>query len=227
MTRLTVLAAGDFGAAVASRLAERYPGSEVVDTTGRAHLADWPALDVLVLAAGYDEPPLVEMVERAAFAWRRPWFPVLLEHAQLRCGPVVVPGVTACHVCFRRRRRQHAKSPELWADTPAPVLPGTRERVTGWAPYHVELGVGLAVRAVADAVEPTLEAPGGWVRTVGLVDGGVRRAGVVAVDACGRCRDASARPRRTAELVTTLRAAVAAGRGAGRVPSGHVDSGEQ
>ncbi|GIG60002.1 hypothetical protein Lfu02_43740 [Longispora fulva] len=208
--RLTLLAVGDFGARIAARLADRYPGSEVTDATGGAHLADWPALDVLVVAAEYDDPGLVELAERAAFAWRRPWFPVLLEQAQLRCGPVVVPGRTACHGCFRRRRRQHAKSPELWADTPAPVLPGTRPQVTGWAEHHLGLGVGLAVRAVHDAVRPTDEAPGGWVRTVGLVDGGVQRAGVVAVDGCVRCRDAMARDRRRAVLITTLRAAASA-----------------
>ncbi len=207
MPRLLLLTAGDFGAAVAARLADRHPGSETLDVSAGTHLALWPALDALVLAADHDDAELVELVERAAFAWRRPWFPVLLEQAHLRCGPVVVPGRTACHQCFRRRRRQHAAQPAAWGDTPAPAIAG--DRVRGYARHHVEIAAGLAAQAVDDAFAPTVEAPGGWVRTIGLADGAVTRAGVVAVDACARCRDAGARPARTSRLYAALQAALA------------------
>jgi bacteriocin biosynthesis cyclodehydratase domain-containing protein len=204
--QLTVIAAGDFGARVAARLADRYPGSEVIDANNGTHMAAWPTLDVLVATISHDNAPLVELVERAAFAWRRPWLPVLLEQAHLRCGPVVVPGRTACHVCFRRRRRQHALNPELWTEIPLPAL-GSKNQVTGWADHHIGIAVGLVAQAVSDAVEPTPEAPGGWVRTVDLMDSSIRRVGVVAVDGCARCRDTDARTQRTTDLLTTLRMA--------------------
>lgn len=207
--RLVLLTVGEFGARVADRLNTRYPGSVIIDASEGTHLADWPALDVLVVAADHDDVALLEMTERAAFAWRRPWLPVLLEQTHVRCGPVVVPGRTACHTCFRRRRRQHARNPELWADTVAPAVAGTSQRVRGFADHHVGLAYGLAVRSIADATEPTDEMPGGWVRIVGLVDGAVSRAGVVAVDACDRCRDATERRARPAALVAAVRSALA------------------
>ena len=186
--RLLVLTVGGFGDRVGARLAQRYPGAEVIDAVAGTHPAAWPTTDVLIVAAEYDHPELFEAVERAAFAWRRPWFPVLLDHPYLRCGPVVVPSRTACHRCFRRRRRQHAKTPGLWDDHRPPALPGSADRVRGFAGFHVGLATGLAVRAVADARNDSGGPPGGWVRTVGLVDGVPQRSGVIAVDGCQRCR---------------------------------------
>jgi bacteriocin biosynthesis cyclodehydratase domain-containing protein len=204
-----VLSVGAFGAAVAQRLSGRYPGSVVLDATAGSQLASWPALDVLVLAAEYDDAGLVDLLDQAAFAWRRPWFPVLLESAQLRCGPVVVPGGGACHRCFRRRRRQHARNPRLWPDRQPDAVPGSSPRVSGYAPHHVGIAVALATEAVRDATAGPAgpaEAPGAWVRTVSMVDGSVSRAGVLAVDGCFRCRDPLARERGRADLVEVLRA---------------------
>jgi bacteriocin biosynthesis cyclodehydratase domain-containing protein len=132
----------------------------------------------------------METVERCAFAWRRPWFPVLLEHPYLRCGPVVIPSHTACHLCFRRRRRQHAKTLELWSDRPPAAVAGSAEEVRGFADHHVLLAVGLALQAAREALDPEPAAPGGWVRGYGLTDGAVFRAGVIAADQCRRCRPA-------------------------------------
>ena len=204
--RLTLVTNGEFGAEVGARLLARFPGSEIVDADTPTHLASWPALDALVVAADRDNVGLCELTERAAFAWRRPWFPVLLEQAQLRCGPVVVPGRTACHVCFRRRRRQHAQNPGVWRDLPAPAVAG--DRVRGWARHHVDIAAGLAVQAVTDAFDPEPRFPGAWVRIVGLADTTVNRSGVVAVDGCPRCRDAAARAARPGQLVDALRAAL-------------------
>lgn len=144
--RLVVLAVGGFGTCVATRLEARYPGSEIVEATKGTHLADWPFLDALVVAAEYDDAPLVELVERAAFAWRLPWFPVLLEQAHLRCGPVVIPGRTACHLCFRRRRRQHARTPEVWSDTPDRSCPAPGRRPL----------VGLSITSGSPTVWPSV-----------------------------------------------------------------------
>src|SRR3954453_15107848 len=154
---LLVLTVGGFGDRVGEGLARRYRGAVVLDAVAGTHPAAWPDTDVLVVAAEYDHPELFEAVERAAFAWRRPWFPVLLDHPYLRCGPVVVPDRTACHRCFRRRRRQHAKTPGLWDDHQPPALPASADRSRGYAGYHVGLAAGLAVRAVAAA----LASPGG------------------------------------------------------------------
>jgi len=204
--RLTLVTLGAFASRVGDRLAARYPGSETVDASAPTHLSAWPALDAIVVVADYDNVELCELAERASFAWRRPWFPVVLEQAQLRCGPVVVPGVTACHVCFRRRRRQHARNPGAWRDTPGAAVAG--DRVRGWARHHVDIAYGLAVQAVADAFDPEPRFPGAWVRVVGIADTTVNRSGVIAADACARCRDASEREGRQGRLVAALRSAL-------------------
>jgi bacteriocin biosynthesis cyclodehydratase domain-containing protein len=204
--RLVLLTVGGFGAAVGSGLAARYPQSVVIDATAGTYLSAWPALDALVLVADHDDPALAEMVERAAFAWCRPWLPVVLEHASLRCGPVVTPGRSACLACFRRRRRQHAVDASVWADPPGTAVIG--DRVTGWAHHHAGLAVALATAAIGDAFEENPAPPGAWVRTVGLADGSVGRAGVVPVDGCARCGNAAARAARQDRLVVTLSAAL-------------------
>ncbi|MFB6397432.1 TOMM precursor leader peptide-binding protein [Polymorphospora lycopeni] len=187
---LLVVASGDFGHRVAARLAAGHPGSTVTDRP-----VSRPAADIVVLAAGHDRPALADAVDRAAYAARRPWFPVLLDHPHLRCGPVVVPGRTACHDCFQRRRRQHGGP-----DT------GTVERpIPGYADHHVGLAVALARRAVRDAWAPSGERPGGWVRTVDLVTGTTGRHGVVAVDRCPRCRPPRDHAARLDDLAARLR----------------------
>src|SRR6185436_18562784 len=96
---------------------------------------------------------VTEVVDRAAFAWRRPWFPVLLDEPYLRCGPVAVPGRSACHGCFSRRRRQHAQAADAWNDPGSAALAGTAPRVSGFADHHVDLAVGLAHQARRDVAE--------------------------------------------------------------------------
>jgi bacteriocin biosynthesis cyclodehydratase domain-containing protein len=206
--RLLILAVDEFGAEVARRLTVSYPRSEVQNASRGSHPSLWPAADVLVLASGHDRPVLAEMLDRSAFAWRRPWFPVLMQNMELRCGPVVVPGHTACHRCFRRRRLQHAPDPAAVDDpffaSPTAAPPAAGPMVTGYADHHVGIAVGLARQAVGDALTPDDELPSGWVRTLSLVDGGLARSGVVPVDRCGRCsrsRDPEFRWRRFMSLV--------------------------
>ncbi|MEV0608379.1 TOMM precursor leader peptide-binding protein [Polymorphospora rubra] len=188
---LLIVASGGFGHRVADRLAAGYPGSTVTDAD---RPQSRPDADIVVVAGEYDRAAVAEAVDRAAFTARRPWFPVLLDHPDLRCGPVVVPGRTACHDCFRRRRKHGG--PDTW----------TVERpVPGYADHHVGLAVALARRAVRDARTPSAQLPGAWVRTVNLVTGTSGRHGVVAVDGCPRCRPPRDRAARPADPATRTR----------------------
>ncbi|MFF5423868.1 MULTISPECIES: TOMM precursor leader peptide-binding protein [unclassified Streptomyces] len=189
--RLLILTAGAFGAAVAEGLGARHPGTTVLDVSQGTHPSLWPDSDLIVLAAGQDREVLADMVDASAHAWKRPWFPVQAGPLDLRCGPVVVPGRTACHRCYTRRRAQHTPPTTdrtTGADTGA-------QHVSGYAPHHVAIAVGLAGQAVREALagpgEPgAAEGIGGTVRVFGLVEGTTSSAAVVAVDRCDRCRPA-------------------------------------
>ncbi|MHC6630645.1 TOMM precursor leader peptide-binding protein [Streptomyces globosus] len=204
--RLLILAAGAFGAAVAEGLAARHPGATVLDVSRGTHPSLWPDSDLIVLAAGEDREVLADMVDASAHAWKRPWFAVQAGPLDLRCGPVVVPGRTACHHCYTRRRAQHT----------APAADGPRggtaaaPPVSGYAPHHVAIAVGFAEQAVREALaEPggpgAAEGIGATVRSFGLVEGATSASAVVAVDRCRRCR-----PARTPESRLERFAALAA-----------------
>lgn len=182
---MLILAVGGFGRRVAQRLSSLNSSADnliqTIDATAGTHPASWPDANLYVVASEWEVDELLEMVESSAFAWRRPWFPVLLDHPHLRCGPVVLPGASACHRCFDRRRRQHAKSPQpSWRQTT--TVPGTGAYVRGYADHHVSLAAGLTMQAAKDL------GPEAFVRTVHLIDGSVGRARVIAADGCTRCR---------------------------------------
>lgn len=64
-----------------------------------------PTRGLVVAAPASDELPLLEQWNRRALAGRTPWLQVLPFDGRLAAvGPVIVPGETACHECFRLRR---------------------------------------------------------------------------------------------------------------------------
>ncbi|MFJ7159597.1 TOMM precursor leader peptide-binding protein [Streptomyces sp. NPDC101118] len=208
--RLLILTAGAFGAAVAEGLAARHPGATVLDVSQGSHPSLWPDSDLIVLATGEGREVLADMVDASAHAWNRPWFPVQAGPLDLRCGPVVVPGRTACHQCYTRRRAQHTAPT---ADG-HPAGAATAPPVSGYAPHHVAIAVGLAEQAVHEALaEPggpgAAEGIGATVRSFGLVEGVTSASAVVAVDRCSRCRPARS-PESRLERFEALAAELAA-----------------
>lgn len=176
---ITVVHTGDFGSAFAEQLAGRISGVATVDAENGTHPAHWPDSEMLVLATSGDRDALVQMTDDAAFAWRRPWVHVQLETTAVRCGPAVIPGRTACHECYRRRRQQHSRG------TDRPVV----REVEGWGAHHLEIALGMSVHAIAElrsGLPPT--AIGATVRTFDLVEGNTEQNPVVAVNRCTRCR---------------------------------------
>ncbi|WP_214326794.1 TOMM precursor leader peptide-binding protein [Nonomuraea sediminis] len=184
-----ILALDPFGHAVAARLRAADPTALVHHVDDGTHPSLWPHADVIVLAAGRERLGLAEAVDRAAHAWRVPWFGVHPSAGELRCGPVVIPGRTACHACYLRRREQHRTTEPDQVE---------RRMPTGHPAHHVGVAAALARQALAEAVDgPEPGAIGATVRLFGQVDGATRTATVVAVDRCPRCRT---RPVRDDEL---------------------------
>ena len=112
---------------------------------------------------------------------------------ELRCGPLVVPGRSACYRCYDRRRRQHGYRP-----LPPEVVSEHGPLEQAYAHHHVLLGAGLISLALQtlDAPGPQDPAPegaddvapiGGQVWTIDLVSGITTCSPTVAVDRCETC----------------------------------------
>ncbi|EHN72322.1 TpaD [Streptomyces coelicoflavus ZG0656] len=187
--QLLVLASGTFGQDVARRLAHGTGTSRrevtLMEIDEGTHPSLWPHADVIVLATSQERPHLFEATDRAAFAWRVPWLGVYPTATEMRCGPVVIPGRTACYECYARRRNQHRRP------DPGTTSPENDRYPTGYPEHHVGIAAALARQAIEEALGTAPDdeqALGGTVRSFDQVTGATSRASVVAVDRCARCR---------------------------------------
>ena len=189
---------GEFARAVVRRLARE--GDVVLPVDHGLVSAYVPYADRAVLVADPDQAGLREDLDALSFTRSMPSLALELYPTELRCGPLVVPGSSACYRCYDRRRRQHGyrpPSPEAAAEF------GPLEQA--YAHHHVVLGAGLVSLALqtldrrvptagagsADDVRSAVgEEPwdiGGQVWTIDLVSGVTTCARTVAVDRCETC----------------------------------------
>ncbi|MEU5399954.1 TOMM precursor leader peptide-binding protein [Streptomyces sp. NPDC005963] len=188
--QLLLLASGAFGKDVAQRFesgSEAYPHHvTVVEIDNGTHPSLWPRADLIVVATAQERPRINEATDRAAFAWGTPWFGVHTTSTEVVCGPVVIPGRTACHQCYERRRDQHKRTEHSTAD------PGDRHP-TGYPVHHVGVAAAFARQAVDEALRPPEdeEAIGATVRKFDQISGATSRTTVTAVNRCTRCRTAA------------------------------------
>ena len=176
-----VLSAGPFGAAVADRLAAQRPVVRTrLEEPGAEATAHWPVAPLRVLCAWRAVPRVERLLDEAAFAWRVPWLPVVLEHPELRVGPFVVPGTGPCHACFRRRAAQHSSSADVTAELHERLDADPTLGAAGFMPFHVTIAAALAQRAIS-----AREA--GRVRRVNVVTLQPTSGRVVGVHGCRQC----------------------------------------
>ena len=181
---------GRFGHAVVEHLAE--PQDVVLSVDHGLVYASVPYADRLVMVADADRTALREALDEVSFTRSVPSLGLELTPTELRCGPLVVPGRTACYSCCARRRRQHGYRP----------LPEDLEPLPqGYARHHVVLGAGLISLALGvldregpvDGGEPGpddatgADGLGGQVWTVDLVTGMTSLARTIATDRCETC----------------------------------------
>ena len=182
---------GGFARAVAARLAG--DGDVVVPVDQGLVSAYIPYADRAVLIADPDQSGLREDLDTLSFTRGMPSLGLELFPTELRCGPLVVPGRSACYRCYDRRRRQHGYRP-----LPPEVSSEHGPLEQAYAHHHVLLGAGLISLALQtlDAPGPQDPAPegaddvapiGGRVWTIDLVSGITTCSPTVAVDRCETC----------------------------------------
>lgn len=179
---LLVLASDAYGKDIARRLERVHPVT-LQEIDGGTHPSLWPHADLIVLATAQERPRIAEALDRAAFAWRVPWFAVHATATEVQCGPVVIPGRTACHRCFVRRRDQHRRPGH------AAAVSADDRHPSGYPVHHVGIAVAFAHQAVDEVFRaPAGEGLGGTVRRFDQISGATSKSSVVAVDRCTRCR---------------------------------------
>ncbi|MFI9203506.1 TOMM precursor leader peptide-binding protein [Streptomyces sp. NPDC053048] len=142
-----------------------------------------PHADVVVPVHSGGDPELRDEVDRICAERGIPSVGLHLQPTRIVCGPVVVPGRTACYSCYRKRAAQHAGSARQY-DIDA-ALSGLPE---GFGPQHVAVASGLLELALTE-IAAGVTGIGGTVRTFNLVAGAVQAAATVSVNLCPRCGD--------------------------------------
>lgn len=173
---LLFLVQGSYGRAVADRLARA--NDRILDADKPIWSAHIPYADVLIPVTVEPAEQLREIVDSIAFIRGIPHVGLELSPTELSCGPLVIPGSTACYQCYRRRKAQHGLT-----------VPDAERLPEGFAPYHVTIGAGLIRNSLRDIDKFAKgnDELGGTVRVFNLVTGVVSQNDTVAVDRCPRC----------------------------------------
>ncbi|MDT0448777.1 cyclodehydratase [Streptomyces hesseae] len=148
-----------------------------------------PHADVVVAVHSGGDAELRDEIDRICAERGTASVGIELQPTRIVCGPVVVPGRTACYACYRKRAAQHAGSARHY-DMDA-ALSGLPE---GFGPQHVAVASGLLELALGEIAEGVMGI-GGTVRTVNIVSGAVQAAATVSVNLCPRCGDRFAKAR--------------------------------
>jgi bacteriocin biosynthesis cyclodehydratase domain-containing protein len=143
--------------------------------------ADLPEAEVLVGIHSGRDTALRDAIDRVGFERGTATVGVELLPGRITCGPVVVPGRTACYACYLRRIEQHRGSPGLHD-----VEASSRGIAEGFAPAHLSIVEGMIALACGE-IRDGLRGLGGTVRSFNLVTGAFSSSQTVAVDRCPRC----------------------------------------
>ena len=139
--------------------------------------------DVRCLIAVYSghDPALREALDDASFSHGVASFGIELLPTRIVCGPVVIPGQSACYGCYLRRIAQHGTTEQ----STDPVA-STRGIDEGFTAAHLGIAHGFLRRSLHEVLHGTTDV-GGTVRSFDLTTGTVSRAPTIAVDRCDRC----------------------------------------
>lgn len=145
----------------------------------------WPDSRAIIVAAWRPVPTLCEFVDEISHAWKRPFIPVIQDGAELRIGPVIIPGRGTCWRCWVKRHRQRSEWPEAsfavlqhYANHP--------ESGPGGFLDSMALAAAARLHALVDGLE---SGPGiaGTLWQINVLSREVTTCKVIGVHACKHC----------------------------------------
>ncbi|WP_147681442.1 TOMM precursor leader peptide-binding protein [Actinomyces ruminicola] len=174
-----VIYAGEFGRRVVDLLDTSH--ARLHDATGPVYTASLPYASRIISVWSGHRPEDRDRIDSVAFARAVPAVGVELLPTSLECGPVVVPGRTACYGCYRRRLQQHQ-------ERTVSLMRAGAKLPAGFSGGEVAIAVGFIGQALSDMERRDAgTALGGEVRVFDLIRGDLHKYETVAVDRCERC----------------------------------------
>lgn len=185
MSHLIITPVGPFGFAVAERLRDLVADVSVTDAPDGV-LSRKIGRSINLLASWHRAPKLERDFDEESFKTGQPWLPVILDHPQLEIGPAVVPGLGACHDCYRRRQLQHDSARVIRTAIGEHYDAHPEDGPDGFLPSTALLAAAVA----ADMVERIRTDPAGVagrIRQIEVPTQQVRTGRVVGAHGCPRC----------------------------------------
>lgn len=191
-----VIHAGEFGQQVIELL-DTSP-ARLIEADGPVYTASIPYATTIISVWSGHRPEDRDRIDSVAFARSIPSVGVELHPTSLECGPVVVPGRTACYRCCRLRQEQHSGG-SLRLTRSSAELPA------GFSGGEIAIAAGFIGKALADiGREGVGTSLGGEVRLFDLVRGGLHKYETVAVDRCERCGSRYGQDRHPTAAIASL-----------------------
>lgn len=181
---LLVLTEGRFGQAVAERVATSAQVHTVLELRSAIGRLDELLANssFVALALWRRYPSATDTVDRACARHGVPWSSATLDARSLVIGPVVVPGVGACHACYRKRWLTHLDYPEREQALDAAYEADPDLGCKGFLPSSATIAAAGLELDRADLAAST-----GRIRMLDLVRGVFEETRVVRVHGCDRC----------------------------------------
>jgi bacteriocin biosynthesis cyclodehydratase domain-containing protein len=200
-----LVSSGAFGSAVAERLIDYgHQGKWVTNPTvsGLAGaLVVGPSIPIVSIL-WREWPELSEELDKVAHARSAPWLPVVLDHPEVRVGPLVLPGQSPCYKCFLARRRQHEQQTAVLSALHAAYDANSELGPRGYLMGHV-----LVAASIAKTVTRDVDQYGGQLILFDVLQHEVNASLVTSVHGCERCAADASRRARSAEILAALRSA--------------------
>jgi len=186
LPRALLLGSGGVGTAVARSLA----GLADVVTGDPERIRVDPGTDVAVLAVQRPRPDIADRLGEACHAASVPWCAVTQLAHVAEIGPMVVPGRTPCHDCWRRRRRSHAEDERLARLVEAAAIGSRGAWFDGELPGVNDQAASLVAYEAMQLVHGRQAIPPGGMgdfRYLDALDGEISRHLFSSVGGCPRC----------------------------------------
>jgi len=180
---MLIFTAGSFGRAVGRRLADMHDArcADLVE-----HASSFGNIvrgaDFVGVAVSRPYPALCQAIDVACFEQGIRWSMVQLHGDTLTCGPLVIPGRTACHHCFLSRAASHYTGAAWERALRAHYAAQPDDGPAGYPAALVEIG------ANALAGDARTQVARARVRSVDVLTSSVRESEVVGIHQCPRCR---------------------------------------